>query len=72
MEKKMSAQYSTHVTQESVFDLAAYRPVDTCPTCGKTCPAANYYEGRDCHVCYNERLEDYFFYVPRGTQPLDL
>ena len=53
----MSAQYSSHVSQEDLFDLAAYRHVDTCPSCGKTCPAANYYEGRVCHVCYNEDLD---------------
>ena len=61
-ESEMSAQYSSHVTQEDLFDLAAYRHVDTCPNCGKTCPAANYYEGRVCHVCYNEDREFYWLW----------
>ena len=61
-ESEMSAQYSSHVTREDLFDLAAYRHVDTCPNCEKTCPAANYYEGRVCHVCYNEDLEGYWLW----------
>jgi hypothetical protein len=63
----MSAQYSSHVSEENLFDLAAYRHVDTCPTCGKTCPAANYYEGRDCHVCYNESREFYWLWADWPT-----